>query len=226
MTFFPGWDSIQSTTTIAHSLLITAVVVLALLVLSEGAALVYDTRKDDLVAERDDATNRQHDEEMARLRLDTANANAEAARLKWLLDQEIQKRAPRSLTDDQKAALLTELKGNIPEIALVVQNDIEAQAFSTQLFTIFSEAGAKMYAPEPPPADKWHAPSGLIMYSPLGQSEEQLAADVLCRALKRANLFGGTTSQPFASGQLHGPIPTLIAGYKGRVLYIGQKSPF
>src|SRR5712691_4222567 len=50
MSFLPGWDSIESTAAIAHGLHITAIVVLGLLFLSEGAALIYDSRNHRLAA--------------------------------------------------------------------------------------------------------------------------------------------------------------------------------
>jgi hypothetical protein len=155
-----------------------------------------------------------------------AGLERDAARLRLELDREIQKRAPRFLMEDQKSAMLAELRGRIQEIAIVVQNDLEAQAFSVQFVGLFGDAGAKIYAPEAPREDKWFAPAGLIMYSPLGQTEDQLKDDPLYRALKAVNLFGGTTSRPFISPQIRGPVPTLIPGYNGHVLYIGQRSPF
>jgi len=194
-----------------------------------------------LAEKQQTAEKQRHDDEMARVHLETAKAAEEAAKatertavlereaalLRFQLDQEIQKRAPRPpLTPEQKSAMLDELRGKILEIAIVVQNDPEAQIFAIQFFMLFQEAGAKIYLPEPPREDKWYAPAGLIMYSPLGTNVDILKDDPLYRALKRANLFGGTTSGPFVSGQLRGPIPMLIHGYNGPVLYIGQKPPF
>lgn len=49
MSFLPGWDSVDTTEAIAHSLHITAVVVLGLLFLAEGMALIYDSRNHKLV---------------------------------------------------------------------------------------------------------------------------------------------------------------------------------
>ena len=65
-----------------------------------------------------------------------------------------------------------------------------------------------------------------MMFSPVGSNEEQLKDDPLYRALKKANLFGGLAGKPFLSPEVRGPTPALIPGYNGRVLYIGQKSPF
>jgi hypothetical protein len=49
MNLLPGWDSTDLTEAIAHHLHIAAVVVLALLVVAEALALIYDTRNHHLV---------------------------------------------------------------------------------------------------------------------------------------------------------------------------------
>jgi hypothetical protein len=87
--------------------------------------------------------------------------------------------------------MLDELRGKVQKIMIVIQNDPEEQAFALQFFILFQDAGAILYGAEPPRADKWYAPAGLIMYSPMGTSEAALKDDPLYRALKRANLFGG-----------------------------------
>jgi hypothetical protein len=222
----PGWNSLPAAIRFHNWAEMAGIVFLAFLVIAEIVAYQYGHRKDDLTEQQQAATNQRHDEEMARLHLETAQANAQAALLKFQLNQEIQKRAPRFLSDAQKTAMLAELRGKIPEIAVVVENELEAKAFSIQFFVLFQDAGAKVYAPEPPPADRWFAPAGLMMYSPLGQNDDQLKDDPLYRALKAANLFGGTAGRPFVSPQLRGPIPVEIPGYNGHVLYIGEKSPF
>jgi hypothetical protein len=45
MAILPGWNSLVAAGSIAHSLHIAAMVVLALVVVAEGMALVYDDRK-------------------------------------------------------------------------------------------------------------------------------------------------------------------------------------
>jgi hypothetical protein len=154
-----------------------------------------------------------------------ANLEREAAVLRLELNREIQKHAQRLLTDEQKSAMILELKGKLSEILIVTQNDPEANLFKFQLLGAFSDAGVKIRVADPPRADKWYAPAGLLMYSPSGSTEEQLKDDPLYRALKRSNLFGGTMGGPFVSGQPDWPLPT-IQGYNGPVLYIGQKPPF
>jgi hypothetical protein len=227
MEWIPGWNSIVGANTWANFWFWASIASLVLLGVSEVVSHRYTERKDELAATQQTDIERKYNEEIARLHLETAQAQREAAGLRLELDREIQKRAQRILREDQKAAMLAELRGKIPTIAIVTQNDLEAQAFSIQFVSLFQDAGAKpIYAPEPPREDKWFAPAGLVMYSPLGQSEEQLKEDPLYRALKAANLFGGTTSRPFLSLQLRGPTPAEIPGYNGHVLYIGQKSPY
>jgi hypothetical protein len=154
-----------------------------------------------------------------------AKLEHEAAGLRLELDREVQKRAQRLLTEAQRSAISEELRGKVSEIALVIQNDLETRAFSLQIMAALPP-GTTTYVPEPPNEDKWFAPAGLIMFSPMGSTEEQLKDDPLYRALKKANLFGGLASRPFLSPEVRGPTPALIPRYNGRVLYIGQKSPF
>src|ERR1051325_6861395 len=74
MAMLPGWNSLEAVASIGHSLHMAAIVVLALLVVAEGLALVYDDRKyaligaaeGDLIARRGQeelgVTERHHDE--------------------------------------------------------------------------------------------------------------------------------------------------------------------
>ena len=183
---------------------------------------------------------RRSDEIVAEAKTIAAQANERAAELaretatlQWQLEQQRQKLAQRLLSPEQKAAMISALRGKLSEVMLVIQNDPEANAFAMQLMTVLAEAGVKMYGHEPPREDRWFAPAGLMMYSPVGTNEDQLQNEPLYRALKAANLFGGTMGQPFTSGQptlIHSPDepPTfaLITGYADDILYVGQKSPF
>jgi hypothetical protein len=192
------------------------------------------------------------DRQLAEFEARTAEANAQAAKannetaiLRLQLDQEIQKRAPRRLTDEQKAALVAELRGKMKEINLVVQKDIETKAFEIQWLDVFGQAGIEIHPYELPTGEVFSAPAGVMMYSPSGRAgtgEEPLKDDPLYIALKKANIFGGTTSRPFLTfdmrqqvesvlrqGQPLGKdildaVPQLSADT--HVLYIGQKHPF
>ena len=63
MAMLPGWNSLEAVGSIGHSLHMTAMVVLALLVVAEGLALVYDDRKYALVgaAERETIVSRDQE---------------------------------------------------------------------------------------------------------------------------------------------------------------------
>ncbi len=63
MAILPGWNSFVAAGSIAHSLHIAAMVVLALLVVAEGMALVYDDRKYALIgaAESDITASREQE---------------------------------------------------------------------------------------------------------------------------------------------------------------------
>jgi hypothetical protein len=154
-----------------------------------------------------------------------AASEAEAARLRLQLEHELQKRAPRALTEEQKATLLEELRGKISEINIVVQRDLESQAFALQLEIVLQEAGAVLHPYELPPGEALAAPAGIVMYRPGGaRSEEEMAADPLYRALKKANLFGGFAGIPFLSSEKLSLGPMLSADQY--VLYVGQKLPW
>jgi hypothetical protein len=149
----------------------------------------------------------------------------EAAQLRYQLDAEIQKRAPRRLTDEQITAMKEELKGRVRDVTIATQADWEARRFGLDISIIFQEAGAVVHPFDLPPGDIFTAPAGLVMYSPKGQGEGELKDDPVYKALKRANLFGGTTAKPFATLTLRPNTPELLVPPDGYVIYIGQKLP-
>lgn len=165
--------------------------------------------------------------EAAKANARTAELQRDAERLRLELDREIQKRAPRILTDEQKAILVAELRGKVPDINVVVQRDLEAQSFALKLEIAFQEAGARLHPYEMPPGEMLVVPLGVKMYMPGGASkEEDMVADPLYLALKKASLFGGFTSGPFSS-----PDPKSISERKllpanQHVVYVGQKPPY
>jgi hypothetical protein len=154
-----------------------------------------------------------------------AGLEREAARLHFQLDQEIQKRAQRILTDEQKAMMTAELRGKIPEINVVVQRDIEARAFALQLEIVFQAAGMTIHPYELPAGDVPPATTGVLMYKP-GIIPDTAANqdDPLYATLKKVGLAGGIVSRPFASLELTPHTPLLpVDTY---TVYVCQKSPF
>jgi hypothetical protein len=155
----------------------------------------------------------------------TAKLELEAVGLHWQLEQEIQKRAPRVLTGAQIATMAAELKGKVPKATFVVQKDLESRAFALQLESLFQDAGAEVSISEMAPGEVAPVPAGVMMYKPGGATaENDLKDDPVYKALKRANLFGGTAAQPFASVE-RGPLGPLLPA-DGYVIYVGQKLPW
>ena len=137
----------------------------------------------------------------------------QAARLRLELDREIQKRAPRHLTDEQKAILPAELRGKMKEINLVVQKDIETKAFEIQWLDFFGQECIEIHPYDLPSGEVFSAPAGVMMYSPSGRGgtgEDPLKDDPLYIALNKANLFGGTTSRPFLTFDMRQQIESVL----------------
>lgn len=143
MTWLPGWDSIESTDTIGHLLHVTAVIVLGLLFLSEGMALVYDSRHRVLSAfaekqrQRDaDATEDRRKAEVQGLQTQLSAADQKLAEIERL-------RAPRHLTTDQKAKLTAALVGK-PIGRLVIKASMtapDANDFGKEIAAVFQSVG-------------------------------------------------------------------------------------
>src|SRR5205085_12128525 len=104
MAMLPGWNSLEAVGSIGHSLHMTAMVVLALLVVAEGLALVYDDRKYALIgaAERETIVSRdqeglavteRHQNELAALLRDLEEAQRQQALLQLTTSR------PRALPD-------------------------------------------------------------------------------------------------------------------------------
>lgn len=148
MSFLPGWDSIEATDAIAHGLHITAIIVLGLLFLSEGAALIYDSRNHRLVSDaetkRIDADQKRHDDaetrhaaEMGSLRGQLSTSNERVAELERL-------RAPRHLTNEQKAKLTKFISQNSAGSAsfTIKANaaETDARAYADEIATLFNSS--------------------------------------------------------------------------------------
>src|ERR1700730_5013865 len=113
MTTLPGWDSIESTSAIAHALHIAAIVVLALLVVAEGMALMYDSRKETLIGIAE--TNRESEQKNRDQEAETRRKTEVDALQKRLAeaDKKVEglqsQNVARRLQPSQKAALVAAL---------------------------------------------------------------------------------------------------------------------
>lgn len=152
-----------------------------------------------------------------------AKAEKDAAIARIQLERDLEKRAPRRLTEEQKAILITGLRGKIPKINVVVQRDLESTWFALQLEIAFQEAGAKLSEIKMPPGEMMPIPAGIVMYSPQARASGTLSGDPLYETLKKADLFGGDTGTPFLSRELIPNSPTLPLNEYA--VYVGQKLP-
>ena len=177
-----------------------------------------------------EAKERQLKIDLALAEQHAAEANAKTEGLRLELAQEIEKNAPRRLTDEQRRILVTELRGKIPSITFVIQRDVESRWFALQLEIALQDSGAILHELPMRAGEVLPIPAGVMMYRPGGAaSEDELKDDPLYIALKKAGLFGGYTSQPFASfdtpENLEGVLNRPMLPTDEYTVYVGQKLP-
>ena len=147
MSFLPGWDSAETTAAIAHNLHITAIVVLGLLFVSEGMALIYDSRKEHLVgvANTSAETKRQAEADAAE-----ARRKAEVEGLQKQLTEadkkvaELQQfQAQRRLTAEQKRAIVAAIspfKGQQVAVGSLFGDD-DGKRYRDDFAEVISQSG-------------------------------------------------------------------------------------
>ncbi len=148
----PGWDSLPAVTRYHGWAEMAGIVFVALLVVAEIVAYKYGHRKDHLAEQQQIATNQRHDEEMARLHLDAAQANERAAGLALALEREHERISNRK-PEEWQIKLLTEAsfpgytRHNLPppgykpfpifDVAYLT-GDTEAEFFAYRLYSRLS----------------------------------------------------------------------------------------
>ena len=140
MAILPGWNSLVAAGSIAHSLHIAAMVVLALLVVAEGMALVYDDRKYALIgaAERDITASRDQE----RREIEERDHN-EITELQRRLEETQRQQASRRLTmTDQQTLVgaLSPFPGQQLDITSIL-GDTEGQQFANEFVSVAQQAG-------------------------------------------------------------------------------------
>jgi hypothetical protein len=140
MAMLPGWNSLDAVGSIGHSLHVAAMVVLALLVVAEGLALVYDDRKYALIgaAERDITISR--DQEALAV---TERHHNEIAALRRELEETQRQQASLGLTTTGQQTLLYALSafpGQQIEI-VSIPGDLEAQQFANDFASVAQQSG-------------------------------------------------------------------------------------
>jgi hypothetical protein len=222
---------------------IIGIVVLALLVVAELVTYRYGQRKDDLTTKQQETTDQRHDEEMARLHLQTATltadaeksraaiaeATARAAEANRIAEEERTARlkllgeiSARHLTDESAKKLIGALRGKVTRLTVVWPiADPEALNFAVELTSAFRAAGIE--ATEtllPAPRSGIGYMTGLIVlhHEELAQQAE---GKELVRALSDLNV--GPVSEGIA-------IPTnrdvpVMPEVPFPALYVGLKRP-
>jgi hypothetical protein len=172
MSWIPGWDSAASADLWSNVFFWAGIIALLFLGISEVVSHRYTERKDELVSEQQAATERRHDEEMARLLLETAQANERAANLEKEAEQLRTIAAWRRLSSQQYDILKKELVGKSFDVwTSWVGKDPEATVFRNDIDKALTEAGlhTKYFS-------GWEVAIGLQITNVPGPDHDALAA--------------------------------------------------
>jgi hypothetical protein len=181
MTFLPGWDSLDSVRSAAHWLHIAAIVVLGLLFLAEGLALVYDSRKDALVAAAESAAaDRQRQQQQQA----EEQHRAELAEVQRRLDEAQREKAPRDFTDQQQTSIMHKLSffSGQPFTIRSYNDDAEAVALRDKIRNTLI-AAKWSYEPTSHIMGFYLVVGVLIQYAPSQAAKFAPAANALASAL-------------------------------------------
>ena len=140
MAILPGWNSLVAAGSIAHSLHIAAMVVLALLVVAEGMALVYDDRKYALIGAAELDITASRDQE--RREIEERDHN-EIVELQRRLEETQRQQASRRLTSTDEQTLvgaLSPFPGQQIDITSIL-GDMEGQQFANEFVSVVQQAG-------------------------------------------------------------------------------------
>ena len=140
MAILPGWNSLVAAGSIAHSLHIAAMVVLALLVVAEGMALVYDDRKYALIGAAELYITASRDQE--RWEIEERDHN-EIVELQRRLEETQRQQASRRLTSTDQQTLVDALSpfpGQQIDITSIL-GDMEGQQFANEFVSVVQQAG-------------------------------------------------------------------------------------
>jgi hypothetical protein len=140
MAMLPGWNSLEAVGSIGHSLHMAAIMVLALLVVAEGLALVYDDRKYALIgAVEDEITLSRYQEAQAI----TERHHDEIAALQRELEETQRQAASLRLTTIGQQALVDALSPFAGQQIEIVSTpgDLQNQQFANDFASVAQRAG-------------------------------------------------------------------------------------
>ncbi len=151
MASFPGWSSLESVARIHAWLEITGIIVLALLLLSQGLAFTYGARKDVLTATAELANTERLRKEVADSEARHKTKEAELQQQLFQTDMQLERKiasleapqAPRHLSSDQQQTLvkaLSAFKGQKITTTAIIGDD-EGDIFARDFQTVFASAG-------------------------------------------------------------------------------------
>jgi hypothetical protein len=168
MTWPPGWDSVAGTDNWSNIYFWLGILALFLLGVFEVASHRYTLRKDELVTQQQDATQKQHDEEMARLHVEAerlaaeaesskasiADSNARAAEANRIAAEATRQaadaqlaleklRAPRSLTEQQQRSIPSTLNKFSGQTywAMLPTSSLDAEPLWATLSSVLDNSG-------------------------------------------------------------------------------------
>jgi len=146
----PGWGSLSAVTRYHGWAEVAGIVLLALLVIAEVVAYKYGHRKDDLTEQQQHAADQRHDEEMARLQLETARMQERAAKAELELAKI---KAPRTLGPARQEFIANALRRFAGQRyrAAISQGADDGVAFWESLHATLQSAGW-VYIPAPGPS--------------------------------------------------------------------------
>jgi len=142
MSWIPGWNSVADAGWWSGFFFWASIASLIGLGISEIASHRYSDRKDELVTDQQRVDKKNHDDEIARLHLETAQANERAAKLQ-------EAAAWRVLSPEAKAGLADNLRnagGGLVEISYPA-NDPEALFLASQIEGVFKQLNAEKKPP-------------------------------------------------------------------------------
>lgn len=145
MRYLPGWDSLEAVSRYHSFAELAGIGLLAFLVIAELLSFSYGGRKDDLTEERQQATERTHEEEMARLHRETAQLSADAENAKAQIATAQKETAEARLETER---LRAETRGRLvtPAQWESLSRSLKGHDLSVHLFCPETDPEAKVYA--------------------------------------------------------------------------------
>jgi hypothetical protein len=207
MSWIPGWDSVSAATWWSSFYFWVGIAALLGLGISEVVSHRYSERKDELASKQQAAADRQHNEEIARLHLEAAQAAQRAAEADLARVQLEEKLAPRQLSLAQRNELIDSLKrfpGMVAHFWINPAGTSDTYWFGDLLYNLVQAAGWD--------AAKWILTTGIP--SPVGgvtitwrdgSAINKEAAETFAETLRDAGIYAVAPNAFSKDDQTIGP---------------------